>query len=105
MNAVLEVLREHKLPEKLIIDCSHDNSPNHEMEQETVFGDVINQVVEGTRAIKGVILESHLQAGKQISDGTTPHPETSITDPCLDWNQTEGLLKEGAKRLQTKRHT
>ena len=102
VHAVLEVLKEHALPEKILIDCSHDNSPNDETEQETVFYDVINQVIEGNAAIKGVILESHLQGGKQLFEGTAPHPETSITDPCLGWNKTEELLKEGAQRLKTK---
>lgn len=102
VDSILEVLREHDMPEKILIDCSHGNSPGSEKEQELVFFDVLNQVIEGNTAIKGISLESHLQGGKQILQTSNLHPETSITDPCLDWDTTAEILIEGARRLQTK---
>jgi 3-deoxy-7-phosphoheptulonate synthase len=70
------------------------------LEQETVFKDVVEQVADGNHSICGVILESHLLGGKQSFHSLPVNPEISITDPCLDWNQTVKLLQEGAHMLK-----
>lgn len=101
---VVERLRSHQLPEKILIDCSHDNSPNDESEQEIVFFDVLEQVAEGNNAICGVILESYLEGGKQSFHQRPLAPELSITDPCLDWASTEKLLTSGRQLLRTWMH-
>lgn len=100
LKEVCDALQKLQLPQKILIDCSHDNSPNHESEQEVAFKNVIEQVAEGNHSIRGVILESHLIGGKQSCHSMPLKPEISITDPCLDWNQTAELLREGAKALK-----
>ncbi len=102
VKTVLEALRKYQLPERLLIDCSHGNSPNNELGQEHVFRDVMKQILEGNRAIKGVILESHLRGGNQSFNQSPLHPETSITDACLDWDQTAELLQTAASELKKK---
>ena len=97
IKALLEQLQKHSLPEKILIDCSHDNSPNDECEQESVFMNILEQIENGNTAIRGMILESHLQGGKQKMDlGTPLAPEISITDPCLSWEKTASLIQTGA---------
>jgi hypothetical protein len=70
--------------------------------QPSVFQSVITQVVEGNRHIRGLCLESHLNAGNQpINNGCDDLKYgTSITDPCMDWETTESLLKWGHRMVK-----
>jgi 3-deoxy-7-phosphoheptulonate synthase len=89
------------LPPVLMVDCSHANSGKQHTRQEEVWRSVIDQRLNGNRAIIGVMLESYL------ADGNQPFPRTptelrygvSITDACLGWDATERLLKSGAEKL------
>ena len=53
------------LPGNIVIDCSHGNSRKNHALQPLVLRDVAHQVADGNRAIKGVMLESHLVEGNQ----------------------------------------
>ncbi|MBI4340219.1 MAG: 3-deoxy-7-phosphoheptulonate synthase [Chloroflexi bacterium] len=81
---------------QLVVDCSHGNCNKDHRLQRIAFYDVMRQRVEGgNRNIVGVMLESHLNAGNQKLD--EKHPErlqygVSITDPCVDWQETVELL-------------
>jgi 3-deoxy-7-phosphoheptulonate synthase len=93
------------LPPVLMVDCSHANSGKQHTRQEEVWRSVIDQRLEGNRAIIGVMLESYLAEGNQ------PFPRNpaelcygvSITDACLGWDATERLLKSGAEKLAQSR--
>lgn len=101
ITSLRKTLKEHQLPEKIIVDCSHDNSPQHEEEQKEVFSNVIEQTLRGNEAIRGIILESYLHGGRQkFSYDGTIDPKISVTDPCLDWETTAQLLREGAMMLK-----
>lgn len=89
-----------QLPQRLLIDCSHQNSGKQHDRQPHVFQSILHQVVEGNPTIRGVLLESHLQAGNQPL--TSPLHLTygvSITDACLDWHATDHLMRWGASYL------
>ncbi|HSX10528.1 MAG TPA: 3-deoxy-7-phosphoheptulonate synthase [Chlamydiales bacterium] len=92
-NALRE-LREHRLEQRLIIDCSHGNCRKDHRRQGEVFASVVEQAVEN-KAIAGLMLESHLFEGKQpLGDARSLlNYGVSITDPCLDWEQTSSLLR------------
>ncbi len=93
------------LPSVLMVDCSHANSGKQHTRQEEVWRSVIDQRLNGNRAIIGVMLESYLAEGNQ------PFPRNpaelcygvSITDACLGWDATERLLKSGAEKLAQSR--
>lgn len=94
ISDALERLNRAGLPQKLLIDCSHDNSFRQHQQQTVVFQSVINQIVEGNRNISGVLIESHLKAGNQ-SFKVPPSDlkyGVSLTDSCLDWETTEQLI-------------
>lgn len=93
------LLRQKNLPASLLIDCSHDNSRKIYPRQATVFEEVMNQILEGETAIKGLMLESFLHAGHQPLSPNLQYG-VSITDPCLDFDTTAQLLLKGAKLLQ-----
>lgn len=84
------------LPLRLVVDCSHGNSGKIARNQVNVFNDVIGQIDGGNRNIVGLMLESHLKAGKQKlpKDLTGFDPSTlrygvSVTDDCLGWDDTK----------------
>ena len=80
---------------KVIVDCSHDNAQKKHERQLDIATEVVQQRIEGNRAISGLMLESFIHAGKQSMKG--PNNQgleygVSITDPCISWEQTETLL-------------
>ncbi len=90
-----------QLPARLLIDCSHQNSGKRFDRQPGVFQSVIHQIAEGNTNIRGLMLESHLQAGNQLlsQDLSQLQYGLSITDACLDWSSTDHLIQWGAQYL------
>ncbi|OAT32722.1 2-keto-3-deoxy-D-arabino-heptulosonate-7-phosphate synthase I [Buttiauxella brennerae ATCC 51605] len=86
-------LHEFDLPEQLVIDFSHGNCQKQHRRQLEVCEDVCNQIRNGSRAIAGVMAESFIREGTQkIVAGQPLVYGQSITDPCLNWEDTETLL-------------
>ncbi|WP_142524966.1 3-deoxy-7-phosphoheptulonate synthase [Methylacidimicrobium cyclopophantes] len=90
------------LPQRVIVDCSHANSAKRPSVQETVLGSILEQRVRGTEAIIGAMLESYLFEGSQKipEDLTELRYGISVTDPCLDWDTTEKLLRQSSRRIR-----
>ena len=88
----LAQLREVGLPERVIVDASHDNSGKDHERQPQVAAEIAEQIAEGSRAIAGVMLESFLEAGRQDLDGELVYGR-SITDKCMDWETTVEVLR------------
>ena len=95
ISSALAYLKKNHLPERIIIDCSHDNSFKQHEVQRTVFESVLDQYLQGNEAIRGLALESHLFGGNQRIplDRSRLQYAVSITDPCLDWENTEQLVR------------
>ncbi len=78
---------------RLLIDCSHDNSNKNYERQPLVVQDVCGQLKQGGSPICGVMIESHLEGGKQaLGDPAALTYGQSITDGCVDWATTLALL-------------
>ncbi|MGB7799954.1 3-deoxy-7-phosphoheptulonate synthase AroH [Buttiauxella sp.] len=91
--AACDSLHEFDLPEQLVIDFSHGNCQKQHRRQLEVCEDVCNQIRNGSRAIAGVMAESFIQEGTQkIVAGKPLVYGQSITDPCLNWEDTQTLL-------------
>jgi 3-deoxy-7-phosphoheptulonate synthase len=102
------LLRASELPERLMIDLSHDNSGKRPERQPAVAAIVGEQLAAGVRAITGVMLESFLVAGRQDVDPAHPSPGTlvygqSITDGCIDWKTTVEVLDGLAQAVRARR--
>ena len=65
LTSARESLKKYGLPERLMVDCSHANSGKEPTKQETAWKSVIEQKKSGTPGILGLMLESHLQEGRQ----------------------------------------
>jgi 3-deoxy-7-phosphoheptulonate synthase len=92
------------LAPRIMIDCSHANSNKDYTRQALVCRDVANQVADGNRNIIGVMIESNLVAGAQkLATGQPLKYGQSITDGCIDWAETGGLLEELAVAVRARR--
>jgi 3-deoxy-7-phosphoheptulonate synthase len=92
-------LQSASLPERLMVDCSHANANKQHERQRDVARDVASQVASGQRALMGVMVESHLEAGSQRFVPGVDDPKAlvygrSITDACLGWDDSVQLLEE-----------
>jgi 3-deoxy-7-phosphoheptulonate synthase len=90
-----EELQRAGLSQRLMIDFSHANSQKEYARQIDVGADVANQVAAGDARIIGVMLESHLKAGRQdVTPGRELVYGQSITDACIAWEDTVGVLRK-----------
>jgi 3-deoxy-7-phosphoheptulonate synthase len=85
----------------IVADCSHENSLKDPSRQPLVFDDCVKQIIEGNRSIVGLMLESHLNAGKQTipDDLSTLRYGVSVTDGCIDWATTEDVVRRAHAAL------
>lgn len=102
---VEELLRCMDLPLNILVDCSHGNSEKDPRRQGKVLEAVLDQRLGGGRSITGFMLESNLVAGRQdlAGDPSLLTYGQSITDACIGWDETVGLLREAARRLRSDR--
>ncbi|MFQ5581993.1 MAG: 3-deoxy-7-phosphoheptulonate synthase [Mariprofundaceae bacterium] len=92
------------LPGRLMIDCSHANSRKQYERQIEVGHDVAGQIANGNTNIVGIMVESHLNPGRQdIAPGEKPEFGISITDACLGWEDSADLLHIFADAVRQRR--
>ncbi|WP_372786683.1 3-deoxy-7-phosphoheptulonate synthase [Phenylobacterium sp.] len=92
------------LPPRLMVDASHANSGKNHENQPAVVADLCAQLADGQPRIMGVMIESHLVAGRQ--DLVAGRPLTygqSVTDACVDWEASVGLLDALAGAVRARR--
>ncbi len=92
------------LAQQLMVDFSHANSSKQFQKQVEVGADVARQLAAGERRIVGVMIESHLNPGRQdLVPGQPLEYGVSITDACLGWADTVGLLDTLANAVRQRR--
>ncbi|SCU96764.1 LAMI_0F07668g1_1 [Lachancea mirantina] len=97
-----------QLPGKcgLMVDCSHGNSNKDYRNQPKVNDAVCEQIAAGEDKIIGVMIESHINEGKQ---NIPPEGKAglkygvSITDGCIGWETTEQVLRKLAGAVKQRR--
>ena len=93
-----------RLPERLMIDCSHANAAKDYRRQAAVAADIAGQIAGGERRIVGVMVESHLVEGRQdLEPGRALTFGQSITDACLGWDDSVRLLEDLAGAVAERR--
>ncbi len=79
---------------RVVVDCSHDNANKDHLRQRVVLEDLAAQLALGSPHLAGVMIESHLIAGRQnIPPDRQLVYGQSITDACVDFPTTEGMLR------------
>jgi 3-deoxy-7-phosphoheptulonate synthase len=102
----LGLLRDAGLPERVVIDASHDNSGKDHVRQPIVVSEIAGQIADGNGGIVGVMMESFLVAGRQDLESDTPLVYgQSITDACMDWDGTVLTLDRLASAVRKRRET
>ena len=89
---------------RLMIDCSHANSQKDHQRQIDVAKDIAKQISSGNENIMGVMIESHLVAGRQdVQDGKELVYGQSVTDACINWEDSLSVLKNLADAVKQRR--
>jgi 3-deoxy-7-phosphoheptulonate synthase len=107
VDAAGKGLAEAGLAQRLMIDFSHSNSSKDAQKQMNVGADVAAQMAGGEERIFGIMVESHLKAGRQdLVPGKPLVYGQSITDGCISWEDTHKLLEtlaDGVRKRRVKR--
>ncbi|KAF9326164.1 3-deoxy-7-phosphoheptulonate synthase [Podila minutissima] len=95
-----------KLPEAIMVDCSHGNSRKQHRNQISVSADLAEQIRAGDKSIVGLMIESNLVEGRQ---DVGPEGKDalvygqSITDACVNWEDTVRMLEDLADAVRVRR--
>ena len=92
------------LAPRMMIDVSHGNSSKRPENQPLVIADIARQIDAGERRIAGVMVESHLKAGRQdLVPGKALVYGQSVTDGCIDWETSVQVLETLANAVERRR--
>jgi len=106
VNSACAELASAGLRQQVMIDFSHANSSKQYQRQIDVGADVAAQVSGGDSRIIGMMIESHLVAGRQdLIPGQPLEYAQSITDACIGWDDTVPLLRMLADAVKKRRLT
>jgi len=105
VNEASQKLENAGIAANIMVDCSHANSQKQPERQVNVAEDVADQIAVGDKRIVGVMLESHLVAGRQDveDDRDALTYGQSITDACISWDQTAPVMYELAEAVRQRR--
>ncbi len=104
VESTLAAMRAADLPERIVVDASHDNSGKDPDRQPAVVADLAEQITAGNHAIVGVMLESFITAGRQdLEPGKPLEYGQSITDGCMGWETTTLVLDQLAGAVRARR--
>ncbi|MBA2481283.1 MAG: 3-deoxy-7-phosphoheptulonate synthase [Planctomycetes bacterium] len=94
-------LTKHGLNPRMMVDCSHDNAAKDHTRQGAVLADISAQLAAGSPHLMGVMIESHLVAGRQSipKDLSQLAYGQSITDACVDFPATAAMLRALAEAV------
>jgi len=88
----------------IMIDASHANSNKDPANQPRVVDEIADQVAGGDGRIIGVMIESHLVAGRQdLVEGKPLTYGQSITDGCIGWDDSVAALDRLAQAVRARR--
>ena len=95
------ILKKNSLEESIMVDMSHGNSSKQHRRQIEVCNDIADQIESGENRITGVMIESNLIEGNQKADDLDNLVYgQSITDACINWNDTKECLHRLAESVK-----
>jgi 3-deoxy-7-phosphoheptulonate synthase len=104
VDAACKALEASGIAPQVMVDVSHANSSKQYAKQIEVAHDVAAQVAGGDRRIMGLMIESHLNEGRQdLKEGQPLARGVSITDACISFDQTVPVLQALAQAVQKRR--
>ena len=104
VDAAAKEISAAALAARLMIDLSHANSNKEFKRQIDVAKDVAGQLATGDERVIGVMVESHLNEGRQnIVPGKPLEYGVSVTDACIGWEDSVSLLEILAHGVRARR--
>jgi 3-deoxy-7-phosphoheptulonate synthase len=104
VDAACQTIAAAGLPPLVMIDASHGNSSKRYENQPKVIEAIAEQLEVGDTRIGGVMIESHLVAGRQdLVRGRPLVYGQSITDACVDWETSVRMLERLSKAVERRR--
>ena len=104
VNQAVSELKAAGVQQRLMVDCSHANSQKEHQRQIDVAKVVAEQVAQGNYNLMGVMIESHLVEGRQdVEQGKELVYGQSVTDACINWDDSEAVLRGLARAVQQRR--
>ncbi|WP_396588740.1 3-deoxy-7-phosphoheptulonate synthase AroG [Bermanella sp. R86510] len=104
VSDIADDLAAQGLAQNIMVDFSHANSQKQFKNQLSVADSVAQQLSKGNSPIMGVMIESHLEEGRQdLVDKESLHYGQSITDACIGWPDTESILETLAQAVRASR--
>lgn len=104
VEAAAKELAAAGLEQRLMIDCSHSNSQKMFQRQIDVAREIGRQVAGGEDRVIGLMIESHLKAGRQdLVPGKALVYGQSITDACIGWEESVPVLQNLADSVRKRR--
>lgn len=106
VQAAKKTLSEKGQKQAIMIDCSHGNSQKNHNNQPKVAKVIGDQLREGEKSIIGVMIESNIHEGNQKVPKEGPaglKRGVSITDACIDWENTITVLEDLAAAVRARR--
>lgn len=104
VDAACKDIAANGLASRLMIDASHANSSKNPANQIPVCADIAAQIAGGDTRIVGVMVESHLVAGRQdLVPGKELVYGQSVTDGCIAWDDSVSVLEGLAEAVKQRR--
>ncbi len=96
-----KLLKHNDLAERIMVDCSHDNSNQDYRNQGKVIEEITKQIVSGNKSIFGLMLESNLYPGRQkiLDNKNDMDYGVSVTDGCIDWKETQNIIRRFSENI------
>ncbi len=98
-----DALTEGGIAPNIVVDCSHANSYKKFELQPLVADNIAQQIINGNQSIVGIMLESHINEGKQSFPPADKIDQiqygVSLTDGCISWESTDILLRNLSDKL------
>jgi 3-deoxy-7-phosphoheptulonate synthase len=106
VHKAAEELKHQGCNPRLMVDCSHGNAQKDYNRQTLVCHELADQIRIGSPYLMGVMIESHLVAGKQAlaSDLSGLLYGQSVTDGCVDFATTAKMLRGLAEAVNHRLH-
>jgi len=102
IQQTLTALTEADVNDSIMVDASHGNSQKQFKKQIDVVENIASQISDGNNSLRGLMLESHLVEGNQSITDNLVYGQ-SITDACMNWDDTLNCLKLISKAVQKRR--
>ena len=102
IQQTLTALTEADVNDSIMVDASHGNSQKQFKKQIDVVENLAAQIAEGNNSLRGLMLESHLVEGNQSITDNLVYGQ-SITDACMNWDDTLNCLKLISEAVQKRR--